>query len=86
MTSFLKMEGFFAVGFFIVNVLLLYFNSSVKREVEITNYVERHEKELLTMVKEHQQHGEGSTLLAMKNDLNITLFELVKGRLSFQII
>lgn len=85
MTSFLKMEGFFAVGFFIVNVLLLYFNSSVKREVEITNYVERHEKELLTMVKEHQQHGEGSTLLAMKNDLNITLFELVKGDYHFRL-
>jgi hypothetical protein len=85
MTGFLKMENFFAVGFFIVNVLLLYFNSSIKREYEISHYVERNEKELLAMVNHHQQHGEDSTFHAMRADMNITLVEFVKGNYDFRL-
>lgn len=85
MTSFLKMEGFFAVGFFVVNVLLLYFNSSIKREYEITNYVEKNEKELLTLVDQFQNRGEDSILLAKTKEMNITSFALINGNYDFRL-
>ena len=85
MTGFLKMENFFAVGFFIVNVLLLYFNSSIKRGYEASNYVEKNEKELLTLVEHFQNHGEDSTLLAMRKDMNITSFDFANGNYHFSL-
>lgn len=81
----LKLKYFSAFGFIVVNILLLYFNSSIKREYEITNYVERNEKELLALVNYHKQQGEDSTLLAMKNNLNITLFDFGKGNYDFRL-
>lgn len=85
MTGFLKMENFFAVGFFVVNVLLLYFNSSIKRGYEATNYVEKNEKELLTLVDQFQNRGVDSTLLAKTKEMNITSFALINGNYDFRL-
>ena len=85
MTSFLKMEGFFAIGFFIVNVLLLYFNSFIKREYEIKSYLEKNEKELLILVDHFQNRGTDSILLSKTNEMNITLFDSSNGNYDFRL-
>lgn len=81
----LKMKYFNAFGFIIVNILFLYFNSSIKRGYEASNYVERNERELLSMVEYFKNHGEDSALLAMRKDMNITSVEFVNGNYHFDL-
>lgn len=81
----LKMKRFSAFGFIIVNILLLYFNSSIKRGYEASNYVEKNEKELLTLVDQFQNRGVDSTLLAKTKEMNITSFALINGNYDFRL-
>ncbi len=81
----LKMKRFNAFGFIIVNILLLYFNSSIKRGYEASNYVEKNEKELMTLVDQFQNRGEDSILLAKTKEMNITSFALINGNYDFRL-
>ena len=81
----LKMKRFSAFGFIVVHTLLLYFNSSIKRGYEASNYVEKNEKELLTLVDQFQNRGVDSTLHAKTKEMNITSFALINGNYDFRL-
>ncbi|MBK9638149.1 MAG: hypothetical protein IPO63_10160 [Bacteroidetes bacterium] len=81
----LKMKPFYTFGFIVVNVLVLYFNSSIKREYEVTSFVEENEKELLNFVQYFQKNGEDSTLLTNMENMSISSMEYGKGNYHFSL-
>lgn len=78
-------KPFVVIGFLLANTVSLYFLSSINRESEIRNYIQKNENNLKSFITQYQIYRDDKIVPVLEKDLNICSFFVHNGDYYFKL-